>query len=502
VEIIPMKRKQKETEDSKQNKKQKIDQDSDYLIREIQRRDVEASISLIKNGAYIDGKNKAGQTPLSAASVIGDLKLLKELKNHNVDVKSSNFPLIEAIQARHFEVVKFLVENGMNPNKQTSTTSFPLFEACKLARMEFVKYFLELGCDPNEKHEKTGSTCLMEAAKKDLSEICQILLQYGADMNLMDKSNHTPLYYAIQKQFPNVVKLLLNTDDSELFLNQALRLYKTEIIKILIYSGFEINEQDSNGDSTLMLTIRNHPNLCSLLMERGVNIFLRNNKNENAMMLAVRNHGNICRELFMNGASLDTVFRGNDLLWLSVTGWVFRNRDFTSQFLMENGEFSLDIDDEHVEKFKETDAYTFLQFEFDYKTSTIPIKDMLYYSIVYNRFNVFMDLIWKIDQDQVYWGGNGLLHLCIIYVRNEMFYYLIEKFSMNFLWRNEENLLPIDMAIKKGNEELTIKLCHIHGNIYPIDSNFFKCSRIHKGIWDLLQRWKIQSCRDIGFQFK
>jgi hypothetical protein len=36
-----MKRKQKETEDSKQNKKQKIVQDSDYLIREIQRRDVE-----------------------------------------------------------------------------------------------------------------------------------------------------------------------------------------------------------------------------------------------------------------------------------------------------------------------------------------------------------------------------------------------------------------------------------------------------------------------------
>jgi hypothetical protein len=48
----------------------------------------------------------------------------------------------------------------------------------------------------------------------------------------------------------------------------------------LIYSGFEINEKDSNGD-------------------------LRNNKNENAMMFAV-NHGNICRELFMNGASLDS----------------------------------------------------------------------------------------------------------------------------------------------------------------------------------------------------
>jgi ankyrin repeat protein len=420
-----------------------------------------------------------------------------------VDVKSSNFPLIEAIQAQHLNVVKFLVENGMNPNKQTSTTSFPLFEASKLARIEFVKYLLEIGCDPNEKHEKTGSTCLMEAAKKLLIEICRILLQYGADMNLMDKSNHTSLYYAIQKQFPDVVNLLLNTDkDLELFLHQALRLYRKEIIEILIYYGFEINEQDSNGDSTLMLAIKNHPNFSSLLMERGVNIYLRNNKNENAMIFAVRTRENICRDLFMNGASLDSGIRGNDLLWISVTSW---GRDFTSQFLMENGEFDLGFDDEYVEKFKETDAYTFLQFEFDYKTSTIPIKDLLYYSIVYNRFNVFMDLIWKIDQDQMYWGGNGILHLCIIYVRNEMFYYLIEKFSMNFLWRNEDNLLPIDIAIKKGNEELTMKLCHIHGNIYPIDSNFFKCSRIHEDIWDQLQCWKIfkscQSRHDIGFKF-
>jgi hypothetical protein len=86
-----------------------------------------------------------------------------------------------------------------------------------------------------------------------------------------------------------------------------------------------------------------------------------------------------------------------------------------------------------------------------------------------------------------------------------MFNHLIKNFSVNYLWRNEDNLLPIDMAIKKGNEELTMKLCQIHGNLFPIDSNFFKCSRIHEDIWDQLQCWKIlKSCEsfaDLHFEF-
>jgi hypothetical protein len=147
---------------------------------------------------------------------------------------------------------------------------------------------------------------------------------------------------------------------------------------------------------------------------------------------------------------------------------------------------------EFIKKFVKTDSYAFQLPNFNYKKSSIPFKDLLYYSIIYNKFEIFVDLIWKVKSNETYWGGNGLLHLCIIYVRNEMFYYLIKNFPMNYLWRNNENLLPIDVAIKKGNGELTMKLCQIHGNLFPIDSNFFKCSRIHEEIWDqLLENFQI-----------
>jgi ankyrin repeat protein len=68
--------KRKQTSESKPNKKQKTDQDSTSLIREIQKGDVEEAIKLIKSGTFIYGKNKSGQTPLSAAARIGDMNLL------------------------------------------------------------------------------------------------------------------------------------------------------------------------------------------------------------------------------------------------------------------------------------------------------------------------------------------------------------------------------------------------------------------------------------------
>jgi hypothetical protein len=127
--IFFVKRKQNDEQDKKPNKKQKTDQDSNSLIREIQKGDVDSSISLIKSGIFLNGKSKTGQTPLSVAARLGDLNVLKELINHKVDVKSSNFPMVEAIISQQkVEVVKFLVENGMNPNKQDLTTS-PLFTA-------------------------------------------------------------------------------------------------------------------------------------------------------------------------------------------------------------------------------------------------------------------------------------------------------------------------------------------------------------------------------------
>jgi ankyrin repeat protein len=504
-----MKRKKEEVEKSK--KKQKLDQDSTSLIIEIEKGDPESAISLIKSGAYLDGKSKCRQTPLSSAARLGDLIQIKELINHKCDIKSSNLPIIEAIKANHFEVVKYLIEVGMEAKKRVKSTTTPLFQASKLGLFEIVKHLLELGCDPNEIDGKTGSTCLVEATKGNHFLVLELLLKYGADVNQLDKSKLSPLHHAIQRKHVEPVKLLLKTDNKlEIFIHLAVHTGNKDIVQLLIHSGFDVNGQDFKGNSTLIQAIPKK-DICLLLLDNGVDVHYKTKIEHQTAMLQAAHYGILCREIFMNGGSIDdkNIYDSN-LLEIAFQN-SYRNIE-AIEFLIYNGciwneNFRSDENFTRiVNEFKKSDSFSFQSTEFDYKKSSISNKDLVYYSIIYNRFEIFSDLIHKIDIHQTYWGDNGLLHLSIIYVRNEMFYYLIQHFSMNFLWRNKDNLLPIEMAIKKGNQELTRKLCEIHGNIYSLDCNFFKCSRIHKEIWDQLQTWKIfKSCQplyDLTFNFQ
>jgi ankyrin repeat protein len=190
----------------------------------------------------------------------------------------------------------------MNPKKRIDSSTFPLFQASKEGNFEIVKYLLDCGSDPNEKDEKTGSMCLIESTNGNHTTCIELLIQYGADMNQVDKSKLSPLHYAIQKQFLSAVKLLLNTDgELELFTHLAASLKSKEILEILIDSGFDINGQDLHGDSTLMLSIRKKNwDSSNLLLERGVNIYLKNKNGKDAILLGSQ-YGNLIREIFMNG---------------------------------------------------------------------------------------------------------------------------------------------------------------------------------------------------------
>jgi ankyrin repeat protein len=103
---------------------------------------------------------------------------------------------------------------------------------------------------------------------------------------------------------PFVVKFLLNTDgELELFTHQATRLRNKEILEILVDSGFDINGQDTKGNSTLIIAFQER-NLeyVKFLLERGVNIYHVNEDKNNAMNFAIR-HFELYREIFINGAN-------------------------------------------------------------------------------------------------------------------------------------------------------------------------------------------------------
>ncbi|KIC75885.1 hypothetical protein DB41_GZ00490 [Neochlamydia sp. TUME1] len=88
-----------------------------------------------------------------------------------------------------------------------------LSEAVCSRQEELVHYLLSKGADAqvSDCNSKRGSTPLHLATKRGLMGITSRLLDYGADINVIDKKWKTPLHYTIGKKrfYPEIIKLLL-----------------------------------------------------------------------------------------------------------------------------------------------------------------------------------------------------------------------------------------------------------------------------------------------------
>jgi ankyrin repeat protein len=254
--------------------------------------------------------------------------------------------------------------------------------------------------------------------------------------------------------------------------------------------------------------------VAEFLIQRGINLNTRDNRGLSASLLyAECGTKSELIEFFMNGGSLEEFTnRGESSLELAL---IYNVNSDVFEFLLHNcclspfnEKYLRGAKEQLFKNFKFTYSYQIQQPEFNISTCSIKPSLILIMSIVFKKFDYFLYVISKVDVNEVDSNGRGVLALCIIYSRMDMFYYLIEKCpNLNLLFRSKvENYLPIDFAIKKGNEEIMMKLCEIHQNIYPLDSNFFVCSRIHQDLWFLLGRWKlyksVKSCSDIHFKFQ
>lgn len=144
------------------------------------------------------------------------------------DIKG-NAAMIDAIVLGYHDVVQVLLKHNENPNQEeNNSNTSPLMMAVTLNNIQIVKLLLNYGANPNLILEN-GATALMIAIKNHNIEIVQILLANRADVNLGNFKNMNPLLYAIYKNKPDVSQCI-------------------DIIKCLIEAGAILY---SNGNSIL-----------------------------------------------------------------------------------------------------------------------------------------------------------------------------------------------------------------------------------------------------------
>ena len=156
-----------------------------------------------------------GASPLYIACHNGHVDVvLKLLDNINTDVNkcrdSGGSPLYAACQMGHVKIVKILLTNGADINKSLNDGSLPLQVACNFNHIDVVEEILKV---QNPKFDRDlcdnrGWTSLYFACEKGYTNIARILLEHHADPRKCNKNGNSPFMVAQQNGFKEILDII------------------------------------------------------------------------------------------------------------------------------------------------------------------------------------------------------------------------------------------------------------------------------------------------------
>ena len=203
-----------------------------------------------------------------------------------------------------------------------------LFKACEEGQVETVRELLKQGANPNIHGEEKFQHAPLHISKN--SEITQLLISYGADVNITDNYGNTPLHLASICHYFNLEKMtqLLNKGANPNALNRSknaalhfvLSFYHVtisqtskelvlEAIRLLMNFHAEIDIQNVLGESPLYFGIttvpanEQKPEIIHELLKLGANPNYVNSNGVTLLHCAAYNLNlEIMRKLLENGA--------------------------------------------------------------------------------------------------------------------------------------------------------------------------------------------------------
>lgn len=181
----------------------------------------ESGISALLLSAYLKDRrlieilmNHVSHLDIHEACALGYLNEVKrciEEDGKNLERHSSDgfTPLILACYFDNFEIARWLIENGADPDLRANNQSgvSPLNSAVAASSQEIVELLLEAGADPDAA-QQSGITPLHSAAHSGDRQICELLIKNGARVMQRSEDGRNAIDFASEKGYEDIVRLL------------------------------------------------------------------------------------------------------------------------------------------------------------------------------------------------------------------------------------------------------------------------------------------------------
>ncbi len=202
--------------------------------------------------------------------------------------------LFAAIQKDDVGAISTLIKNGADLNSVLTENGYSaLMYAIQTNHLRTVRYLITKGVNVNTQ-AKDGKTALHIAATNNNVEIFTSLIKSGAKAFTTDYIGKYPVDYAssaLRGQFETIVAEAEPDKNNAIF--SFVQKGSTQPVAKLIEEGADINIRDKNGDTPLMIAVRNNDSrMANLLLGKGASPLPMNNTGEHALGIAQKN-GNI-----------------------------------------------------------------------------------------------------------------------------------------------------------------------------------------------------------------
>lgn len=307
----------------------------------------------------VNAVDDKGRTSLIYAVKFGNAEATEKLidKGSNIDHNCDDAtPLIISIRKDHMDCFKILLHKGAKLELPQKGGWYPIHEAAQCPNIEFLKKLLHKKVKIDVVSEVNKSSPLMCAVIYGNMENFKLLLEKGADINLLTKNGYNALHYAVTKGFFDMADILIQKglkldmkDANGIYLLEYCAMNNlVESIKYFLSKGTKPSIV-LNGDTLLIKCIKSGSYDCAfMLIDQGVSVIISSNGELPIHACASRFYDHqsvqLAKKLIKNGAYLN-IRNKNKETPMSLTRWYIENDRRLAKFLKNNGAKDIDFEE-------------------------------------------------------------------------------------------------------------------------------------------------------------